>query len=269
MLVSVVWGEKYRHRTLGDRADFCEECFTVSRHRIAVDEIVSHLYLIPLGNYKEMRRFCECTVCGNVYAVSKDRPLISGRTATSSTMQDLIDATNPNLLETITKGLAEIDANTTDQYRRQRQMWSLCENGTATFPLAKQQISGWIGLLAIIFVGVAIHSFFFAAWHSETIGWTIAGFLTVLLIWIRNCAIHEYVAVRVKPRLKRFIAATGISMMEIESALAEKKIQSPMMRRHFATGRYNDVRRSRHSKDKVERYFIRIPWAAEQSESSA
>lgn len=62
----IYWGTKERTKVIGNTAYFCKICNDITVFEVSERQEVSHLYLIPMGNYKFIHTELKCSNCSKV-----------------------------------------------------------------------------------------------------------------------------------------------------------------------------------------------------------
>jgi hypothetical protein len=234
-MMFIVWGTKVRNRSLGARAEFCNGCLRVCQHEVLAVEHASHIYYIH-GRWREQARYHECGICGTLDHAAEAGMLLDKETAFTHSVESLVAATNPDLSRNYGDIAQDVEANLPESERDTHILDCFCARSTEEFKQAEHDLSGWLGIVLILFsIGGGLA---FAA-AGTTIGIIVSVVLLVVLMWLRSWAIHRRVAKRVRPRLNSLLSATGIKWERLESDLASGKLKYSRLRRHFARSAYD------------------------------
>lgn len=262
-LFFIVWGTKVRTRSVGSRAEFCVGCLRVSRHDTSVVEHASHVYYIS-GSWREQVRLTECSICGTEEVSSPDAMLVALKSDTAQSIDSLINATNPELWKELGPVAKEIEARLPPPKRNMHILDHFCARHTEEFRDAEHNLSGWIGLFLLLFVGVVITTF---AMTGEVLGYLVSAVLVVLLVKIRGYLIHRRVAKHVKPGLAKLLLATEIEWTTLESALETRDLNYPKLRRHLSRPAYDAFRMGQADDGFAELPDFLVPTVDEVQES--
>ncbi|MBM83575.1 MAG: hypothetical protein CMJ78_23695 [Planctomycetaceae bacterium] len=233
----------------------------ISRRSVNVVEELPHFLFLPLGRYKEVSRFSECVVCGAHRVGASSWKILPIEEAANSTMEELAHETAPDVVARIKPSCESIETKWTSSERRQHQIDQFCRNIEGLFPLGFRNLSGWLGLVGIIFGVVSL-----IVLRRKDGGLMLWAIVTLCLALtqsrIRNWALHTYVGRRVFPKLGRFVEATNISLGEIEEALASGEVSRQFAQQHLARSRYNKFREADFViEPDAGRNFIPVSWS--------
>lgn len=237
----IIWGTKVRNRFVGLRADFCGECLRVSRFNVNKVETVGHLYYIPLGSYVLKAVTGECQTCGSqrVLNTSDCENVVSKHEAEQQSILELTKTTNPGLLQELSGIARQIETRIPVAQRDRFLFNHFCARQSQHFQEAEHHLSGWLGLVLIVFLVAA--GFVFGV--VGTVPGIVASVgLVVALFVIRHWAIQRYVAKRVRPQIARFLTGTGLAWAQLEEALDSGDLRYPRLRRHFKRAVYDQFR---------------------------
>ena len=237
-LFFIVWGTKVRVRPLGARAEFCPGCLRVTRHDSSAIEHAKHVYYIN-GSWREQARLAECCLCGAADVSSPDARLMDQHSASGQSIDSLITATNPDLRNHLGAIARQMAAEIPEERQNLHILNNFCARHTEEFASAEHDLSGWMGIVLILFIGIAVTAFVSV---NEIVGYSVSALLLVALIKIRSTLIHRRVAKSVRPQLASLLNATGIDWQTLETTLQSGELNYPKLRRHLNRSTYDTFR---------------------------
>jgi hypothetical protein len=152
LFITVIWGTKARTRPVGVRAAFCPGCLDVRKVEVHAIEKSDHVYLIPLGGWKENLRYQECEVCHAQRQIASEARLLAVDEAEKRTAREILEATNsPEELDAQRR--AETSAqNLPPETRKQSALGAFLAQQAAQLKRSEESTGGWAGLLFFLFI---------------------------------------------------------------------------------------------------------------------
>lgn len=104
-LPKLFYGRRRSQQVIGQRAEFCEFCFCICRHQVISFRVIATVFFVPLSNEETHRESC-CEVCRTQFPMSLAAEFNRG--LSSPAIYELIQETNPGLLEAATRESEQI-----------------------------------------------------------------------------------------------------------------------------------------------------------------
>lgn len=233
----IVWGTKVRVRPVGTRADYCPGCLHLSQFTMKSVQVSKHLYYIPLG-YHEQSRIKECTICGGLFNADSNERCSA---CDDQSFETLLTETNPALTADKVAAIeAELDAKGGSEARRERALQYFLEKQNSVLTDARKQV-GFLTFLTLVACLAPIICAF--AEGGPTWGFAAMIMSVGMLLFVQRWDAHRQAAKVIKPRLVRFLGCKHFPFDDLERHCAGNGSKFSRLCRHFATGRYDDLRR--------------------------
>jgi hypothetical protein len=233
-LFFIVWGTKVRRRHVAYRGDFCPGCLRLAKFKVLAIDKASHVYYIR-GPYREVLQYAECPVCATQIRL----PSTAAPTEPASPHASVVELVTQNLLLT-NAHLDELASSIRKQFpgesRNLQALRAFCANANAEFKRVESNVSGWCGLIAIVFIALAVPAFL----KNLTLGICVSVVLLIVLLAIRHWLIQAGMRKSLRPRLEKLFQSSGLEWADLEAAL-DSVLKFPRLRRHLLRGHYGDL----------------------------
>ncbi len=241
MLASLVvlWHTTVRSRFHGIRADYCPGCLCITKHGVRGIEKAHHVLHVSLG-YREVARLCECPLCGTPRAISPDMLMLGSDGASDKTIEELIEATNPDLTPQRVRELQSPAEWASAELREAHVLQQFCVNQMAEFDAAARNLSGWSPLIVMLSLAVAVCVMTYAGFLAGLpAGVGLFGFALL----VRRKMIDAAAARKILPRLRLFLRAVGRDIAYLQGWLKQRSDRRyRRLSRHLETSRYESFR---------------------------
>lgn len=234
----VLWHTSVRSRFHGIRAEYCPGCLCITKHGVTGVEKAHHVLHVSLG-YREAARLCECPLCGTTRAISPDVLMLSADGASDKTIEDLIEATNPDLTPQRVRELQDPAESASSELREAHVLQQFCANQMAEFDAAAGNFGGWSPLIVMLSLAVAVCVM---TYHGFLAGFAAGAVLFWFALLIRRKMIDAAAARKILPRLRLLLRAIGRDIAYLQNWLKQRgDPESRRLERHLHTSRYESL----------------------------